>query len=621
VNVNKRGLIRSGGPAERTDGYAALRAYAAIGDGRTVALIALDGSIDWFPLPELDGPVVFSALLDSDNGGRIALRPIGDFTTKRRYVPRTNVLETTFTTDTGVVRVTDALVTGIAGRLPWIELARRVEGLSGTVDVEWSVEPGTVGNTASPWVEQTVNGPVAHIDGIMIAVRGFEHGPARPRASGMSGRFSTSAGSRHLVTLSATANEPLRILTPELVDAGVDRTIAGWRAWGKEFSFDGDWSDTVLRSALALKLLIYSPTGAIAAAATTSLPESLDGGKNWDYRFAWVRDVAYTVRALMRFGLREETHAAVSWLVDTIEDDGPELCVYYGLDGSRPTSGVTRLQVPGWRGIQPVVAGNRAQDQLQLGIYGDLMDVMFTYVDDGNLVDIDTARLLSDIADRACDGWRRPDSGMWELEDEQHYTSSKMGCWQAIDRAIGLAEAGQLDGNVERWRSERDAVRAWIDDNGWSETRGSYVMYPGTDRLDTSVLLHSVSGFDRGPRMSKTIDAIRSQLGRGPQVYRYDGMQDEEGTFVASAFWISSALACVGRMDEARDQLDAMIDLANDVGMYSEQLDAESGAFLGNLPQALSHLALINAAITIDELSGASGAPTSTRSRRGGTLP
>jgi GH15 family glucan-1,4-alpha-glucosidase len=619
--VNKRGLVRSGGPADRVNGYAALRAYAAIGDGRTVALVALDGSIDWFPLPQLDGPIVFAALLDAENGGRIALRPIGDFTTRRRYVPRTNVLETTFTTETGVVRVTDALVTGIAGRLPWIELARRIEGVSGSVDVEWSVQPGTVGGTASPWVEQTVNGPIAHVDGITIGVRGFDHGPIRPRASGMSGRFSTAVGSRHLVTLSATANEPLRILTPELVDAGTDRTIAAWRAWAKEFSFEGRWSDTVLRSALALKLLIYSPTGAIAAAATTSLPESLEGGKNWDYRFAWVRDVAYTVRALMRFGLREETHAAVSWLVDTIEDDGPDLSVYYGLDGSQPSDGVTELQLPGWRGISPVVAGNRAQEQLQLGIYGDLMDVMLTYVVDGNVIDAGTARLLSDIADRACDGWRQPDSGMWELKELEHYTSSKMGCWQAVDRAITLAEKGQLNGNVERWRAERDAIRAWIDENGWSESRGSYVMYPGSDRLDTSVLLHSVSGFDRGARMSNTVDAIRSQLGRGPQVYRYDGMQQEEGTFVASAFWVASALACVGRMDEAVMQLDEMIALANDVGLYAEELDAESGDFRGNLPQALSHLALINAAITIDELSGASGSSASAQSRRGGSRP
>lgn len=613
--VNKRGLIRAGGPAERVGGYAALRSYAAIGDGRTVALIALDGSMDWLPLPDLDGPPVFAALLDAEDGGRIALRPVGDFSVKRRYVPRTNVLETTFTTESGVMRVTDALVTGIAGRLPWVELARRIEGITGTVDVEWSVQPGTVGNTASPWVEQTVNGPVAHVDGITIAVRGFEHGPARPRASGMFGRFTTASGSRHLVTLSATANEPLRILTPELVDAGIDRTIARWRAWSEAFSFDGPWSDTVLRSALILKLLIYSPTGAIAAAATTSLPESQNGGKNWDYRFAWVRDVAYSVRALMRFGLREETHAAVSWLVDTIRAEGPEVSIFYGLDGSRPSGDVTELQLPGWRNHRPVVSGNQAQQQLQLGIYGDLMDVMFTYVKDGNVIDEGTARLLSDIADRACDGWRRPDSGMWELEEEQHYTSSKMGCWQAIDRAIGLAEDGQLDGNVDRWRRERDTIRAWIDENGWSASRGSYVMYPGSDRLDTSVLLHSVSGFDRGPRMSQTIDAIRSQLGRGAQVYRYDGMQSEEGTFVASAFWIASALACVGRMDEATAQFDAVIAMANDIEMYAEQLDAESGDFLGNVPQALSHLALINAAITIDEVANAGGVQASARTR------
>ena len=249
-----------------------------------------------------------------------------------------------------------------------------------------------------------------------------------------------------------------------------------------------------------------------------------------------------------------------------------------------------------------MVVGNGAQGQLQLGVYGDLFDVVRAYVEDGNLLDAETGRLLATIADRACDNWQRPDSGIWELEEQQHYTSSKLGCWQALDCAVHLSTLGQLPGGNERWAAERDRIRDWVENNAWSEPRQSYVMYPGSEKLDASVLLHAASGFDRTERMSGTIDAIESELGRGALVYRYSGMQREEGTFVACAFWMAAALACVGRMDEARARMTELVALGNDVGLYSEMMDAETHEFLGNLPQGLSHLALINAAITIDEL-------------------
>lgn len=590
------------GPANRINGYADLRAYAAIGDGRTVALIALDGCIDWFPAPNLPTPPAFAAIVDAPHGGRIELCPVEDYTVTRRYVSGTNVLQTTFTTASGRVRVTDALVTGVAGRLPWAELARRIDGLKGSVALRWSVAPGTMLGSAAPWVEHTVQGAVIRVDGVMLGVRGLDHGPDEAEGQAITGEFTTTEMSRHIVVVTATEREPLRMVTPELVDRGIDRTVANWKAWSAEFSWQGEWSDAVLRSALALKLLIHSPNGSIAAAATTSIPENLAGGKNWDYRFAWVRDLAYTVRALIRFGLREETHAAVAWLLTTIRQQGPELHIFYALDGSVP-EGSSNPNVPGWRGIGPVVVGNGAQGQLQLGVYGDLFDVVRAYVDDGNLLDAETGRLLATLADRACDNWQRPDSGMWELEEEQHYTSSKLGCWQALDCAVYLAEHGHVPGDSQRWAAERDRIRDWVEVNAWSKSRHSYVMYPGSDKLDASVLLHATSGFDRGERMVATIDAVASELGRGPLVYRYSGMEKEEGTFVACAFWVASALACVGRMDEARTRMNDVVALANDVGLYSEMMDADTHAFLGNLPQGLSHLALINTAITIDELS------------------
>ncbi|MFJ2367967.1 glycoside hydrolase family 15 protein [Microbacterium sp. NPDC087665] len=583
-----------------------LESYAPIGDGRTVALIGLDGSVDWLPLPDLTDLPVFARLLDGETGGCLELRPSDEFRTTRRYVPDTNVLETTFLTASGTVRVTDALVSGVAGRLPWAEFARRIDGVNGEVAMEWRVHPGTSLQTAAPWIENTPQGDVVRSGETAFAVVGFDHGPRHPRVDAptgpeLAGAFTTSPGSRHLIALAATHDEPLHLPDPHNVDDGIDRTIENWRHWSSVFSYDGPWKEQVQRSALALKLLIYSPSGAIAAAATTSLPENPDGGKNWDYRHAWVRDLAYTVHSLVRFGLREETQAALSWMLRTIRDHGPELHVMYTLDGDLVPE-PHEYDVTGWPGIRPVVTGNPAGDQLQLGVYGDLIAICRTYVDAGNVLDKGTARMLAGIADRTCDLWRNPDSGMWELPELRQYTSSKMGCWKALDDAVALAESGAIPGSAERWSAERDRIRLWIDENCWSEKQRAYVFYAGADELDVSVLLHAPSGFDRGERMASTIDALSDELGAGPLMYRYSGVAAEEKTFVACAFWRAEALACVGRHDEAIARVDELIALANDVGIYAEMIDADDGSAWGNTPQALSHLAFLSAAMTIRDV-------------------
>ncbi|MDR6168785.1 GH15 family glucan-1,4-alpha-glucosidase [Microbacterium paludicola] len=585
---------------------AGIESYAPIGDGRTVALIGLDGSIDWLPLPELTSTPVFARLLDSETGGCLELAPTEEFQTTRRYIPDTNVLETTFTTARGTVKVTDAMVSGVAGRMPWAELARRIDGIDGTVPMAWRIHPGTSLRTASPWIERTQHGDVIRSGKTALVVVGFEHGPDAPDPDGTSGprltgSFTTSAGSRHLIALAATHDEPLHLPDPRNVDIGIDRTIDNWRHWSEVFSYEGPWQERIQRSALALKLLIFSPTGAIAAAATTSLPENPEGGKNWDYRYAWVRDLAYTAHALVRFGLREETHAALSWMLRTIREHGPELHVMYTLNGDLVPD-AQDYPVPGWRGNQPVVTGNPAREQLQLGVYGDLMAICRTYVDAGNVLDIGTARMLAGVADRTCDLWRNPDSGMWELPEERHYTSSKMGCWKALDDAVALAESGAIPGSAERWKAERERIRLWIEENCWSEVKSAYVFYAGSEELDASVLLHAPTGFDRGERMSTTIDALTAELGAGPLLYRYSGVSAEEKTFVACAFWRAEALACVGRHDEALDLVDQLVALANDVGIYAEMIDADDGTAWGNTPQALSHLAFIATVLTIRDV-------------------
>ena len=582
-----------------------LRTYAPIGDGRTVALIGRNGRVDWMPLPNLDSTPVFARLLDDATGGCIDLEPVEPYTVTRRYVADTNVLTTTYETASGRARVTDTMVTGVAGRLPWAELARRVEGISGAVEFAWAVTPGTRLQTAGPWLERVHGRRILRVGTTSLAVDGEDHGESdaddvdgRPA---ISGRFGTDEGSRHLIVISATDGEPLHFPVPANVQRGIDRTVDQWRLWSREFGYDGPWAPHVQRSALALKLLVYAPTGAIAAAATTSLPENPRGGKNWEYRLAWVRDLAYTARALVRFGLREETHASISWLGRTIREQGPDLHVMYDLGGGT-IDGTREFDVDGWRGIGPVVAGNPANDQLQLGVYGDLFSICRTYVDAGNVLDTETGRLLAIMADRTCDLWRNPDSGMWELSEVQHYTSSKMGCWQALRDAVYLGELGVIPGPVERWRDEMTRVEAWVHEHGWSEEAGAYVMHPGTTDLDASVLLHAESGFDRGERMSRTIDRLTAELGAGPLLYRYTGMDREEHTFVACAFWRAGALACVGRHDEAIAAMDDLVARGNDVGIFAEMISEHDGAFWGNLPQALSHLALVNAALTMERL-------------------
>lgn len=601
MTARPRPVVAPGDLSPRRDGYVELRSYAAIGDGRTVAMVAHDGSVDWYPVPDLDSAPAFARLLDAEHGGCVELSPAGPCEIARSYVPGTNVLQTTYTTGTGTVRVTDSLNVGSTGQLPWNELARTVEGVSGEVPMTWRVTPGTMFNTVSPWIQDTEQGPVLRVDAVSFGVRSEALGECVVGGQEISGRFGTTPGSRHLLAVVSTHSEPLRLPTPESIRKNVDLTLDMWRRWTDLLEYDGPYRADVERSALTLKMLSHGPSGSIAAAATTSLPENRAGTKNYDYRFAWVRDAAYTLHALLRLGEQEDVHAAVSWLLRLARAQSPELHVLNRLNGAVPGDGMTVYEAPGWQGVGPVVSGNAAAEQLQLGVYGDLFDMVDLYVGGGNVLDAATGRMLADVADRICDLWRRPDAGMWELPEHRHYTSSKMGCWHGLDRAVHLADVGQIPGSADRWRAERDRIATWIDENCWNDARGAYVWYPGTDELDTSVLLHAISGLDRGQRMSSTVDALREELGTGPLLHRYSGMQHEEGAFVACSFWAVAALAHVGRQDEAVELMDEMLGRGNDLGLYTEMIDPADDAFLGNFPQALSHLALLTAALTLEE--------------------
>ncbi len=591
--------VRDGG------GFADIGDYAVLGNGRGAALVALDGSIDWWAVPRLDSPPPFAALLDPQRGGRIELHPTADATATHRYLPDTNLVETTFTTATGQVRITDCLNSGNAGALPWSELARRVDGISGSVELRFAVIPGDGIRRWQPWTEDDDRGPVVHAGTVMMGVRCSPQIAPTTHFDRVEAVFTVAEGERRVTAVVAAGEDPLFLCDVGSIDQRIDLTAENWRRWSGQIHWDGADREQIVRSALALKTLVIARTGAVAAAATTSLPERVGGPKNWDYRFSWIRDAALTIDALAVLGLQEEVHAAVAWLLHAIHDNGPDIHVMYTLAGAIPDT-VHKPDVPGYRCSQPVVIGNNAASQTQLGVYGDLFGTVAHWVFRGHLLDVGSARELSDLADRCADVWRRDDAGIWELHTQKPYTSSKMNCWRALDAAARLAEAGQLTGNGKRWRAEAEVIKDWIAQHCWSERKQAYTFYADTDELDASVLLAAEFGFDRGPKMSSTIDAVGSELGAGPLLYRYSGVHNEEETFTACAFWRVHALACVDRYDEATELLRELKSLTNPLGLMSEMAVAGTGELVGNMPQALSHLAYIRASNAVQAARGLS---------------
>ncbi|WP_419760555.1 glycoside hydrolase family 15 protein [Acidisoma sp.] len=587
----------------RLDGELPLDRYAAIGDGRSVAIVGADGSIDWWCVPHMDSVPFFDRLLDPWEGGRFSVTPVDAFEVARDYLPDSNVLVQTFTTASGRARLTDGLNSGISGRLPWSELARRIEGLEGEVEFRIECRPGHRLGHGNPWREDSPHGDVLHIDGVIAAFRATDDVERVTRDDRhLVCSLVTSPGSRSLVAILASGNEPLILPPLADIDARLDRSSASWQEWARNLKIDGPYASTVRRSALALKLLLFSPSGATAAAATNSLPERLGGTKNYDYRYAWVRDVAYTIKAFLRVGATEEAKAAFSWLMGTIRRHGMPLHTMYRLDGDVAPAQET-LDLPGYRGSRDVLLGNKARDQLQLGTFGDILETAALFVESGHVLDLLTRRLLGELVDRCADMWMQKDAGIWELDEVEHYTMSKMGCWTALDRGVRLAEKHQIDvQHAGRWRRERDRIRDWVDANCWSDAKQSYTMHPGTERLDAALLLATRFGFERRDRLAATRDAVVQELARGPLVYRYSGMEREEGTFTACGFWLVEAFALLGDLASARRQMDGMLErCGTNLGLLTEMIDARSGEMLGNLPQALSHLALVHAAFSIGE--------------------
>ncbi|HYZ29056.1 MAG TPA: glycoside hydrolase family 15 protein [Thermoleophilaceae bacterium] len=585
----------------RHDGYAPIEDYAAVGNKRTAALVALDGSVEWMCVPRFDSPSVFGALLDPEKGGRWILQPVTPFKAVRRYLPGTNVLETTFETDSGHVRVTDAMTRTPARPIAWNELARRVECVAGRVAMRWRVEP-RFDFTGEPAAIEPSDGRHLMTHGeLVLALQTWDAGAPAVAGGGVQAELELRAAETALLVLSSFRDRPVAFSTREEVERRIDGTCDQWRRWSAGTRYEGPWREAVVRSGLALELMVHEPDGSMIAAATTSLPERLGGDKNWDYRYAWVRDTTFAMDSLLRIGYSDGVHAMLTWLLHTARRTHPRVHTFYGLDG-RVHDSANELDWSGYRGSKPVRVGNDAGPQLQLGNFGDVIHTTWLFVRAGNRLDDASARQLADVATLLCDLWRNEDSCIWELRERRHYTQSKMSAWLALEDALRLAADGHLPADhAGRWRRERDALREFIDNECFDPARGVWTRHSKTSELDAAVLL--VAGMNYvppdDPRLHATIDAIRAELGRGPLLYRYSGMEQEEGCFLPCSFWLVEALARSGRADEAAALMDELVELSNDVGLYGEMMDPAGGAMLGNFPQALTHLSLVSAAFAL----------------------
>ena len=592
---------------QRPFSFPPIRDYAAIGDGRTVALVDRTGSLDWLCLPDLDSPSVFAAVLDRERGGSFLLQPAHEFKSARRYLPGSNVLETTFTTKTGRARLVDALTLAGSGLEPGRELVRRVEGISGEVAFEFRMEPRFDYGRRIPRLLLRQGCGCALGRDTALALLVWPEAQLAVDDRAITGGFTVAGGERTDVVLASAHGEPLVLPSPDEVSSRLELTVAYWRAWAETRTYDGPWREQVDRSALALKLLVHAPTGAVAAAPTTSLPEQIGGERNWDYRFSWVRDSALTIDAFLTVGCAAEARSFFWWLLHASQISRPRLHVLYRLNGGTRAR-ERALPLSGYRGSAPVRIGNGALEQLQLDLYGNLLQSAWLFAQNGHHLDTETGKRLADTADYVCEIWRRGDAGIWEVRTaERQFTQSKMMCWLALRRALDLAERGALpDRHIGRWHDELGSITDFVESRCWSEQEQSYSRFAGHDELDASVLLALIFGYGTDEeRATSTVEAIRRRLASGPYVRRYsgdDGLSGTEGAFLACSFWLVEALAKTGRREEAVVLLDELVSLANDVGLYPEEIDPDSGEFLGNFPQGLSHIGLIRAAAALAEM-------------------
>lgn len=576
--------------------------YAVIGDRNTAALVGSNGSVDWLCLPRFDSPACFAALLGTGEHGRWQFCPVGEYEVSRRYLDDSAVLETTFTTPTGVIELVDLMPTGDDRA----DVVRVLTGVSGRVRVhhEWAVRMDY--GEVHPWVRRR------RIDGeeVISAVAGPDQlvlrGPRLPRASGRrhTDEFDVSEGDR--LTFSTTWL-PSYAPDPELVDAGqrIESTLAEEAEWVAGCQIDVPHADVVRRSLLTLRLLTHEETGGIVAAPTTSLPEDFGGERNWDYRYCWLRDAALTIEALIAAGHTDAASLWRDWLLRAVAGDPEDLQIMYKVDGARRLPEMTLDHLPGYAGSRPVRIGNGAVGQRQTDVLGEVMIALHTAREAGVEHDDNAWALLTVLIGNLAKTWQEPDHGLWEIRGPlRHFTHSRVMVWAAFDRAVRAVEDHGRTGPVEEWRRLRDACREEVMTRGFDEQRNTFTQHYDTTAVDASLLVLPSVGFIDGddPRMLGTIEAIEQDLLRDGLLLRYrtetgvDGLGGDEYPFLACSFWLVSAYALAGRTADAHGLFDRLVGLVNDVGLLSEEYDPATGRMVGNFPQAFSHLALVRAA-------------------------
>ncbi|MFW5876883.1 MAG: glycoside hydrolase family 15 protein [Myxococcota bacterium] len=582
-------------------------ARGIIGDGFSCALVRADGAIDWLCLPRFDSPSVFGALLDPERGGLTAITPATrPFESLQRYDPDTNVLETLlYVAGQGVVRLTDYMPWTDDPRLGVHEVHRRVQCVEGGVDLVAVFDPRFHYGADVPAMEQHPHGVLARGSrgDRLVAVLGEGASWQRREAGGMEARFHLRAGERRWMVMSWDAPHPEPLAAYRPYDQ-LRATRHRWREWARQLQYDGPWRHHVLRSALVLKLLMYAPTGAMVAAPTASLPEWIGGQRNWDYRFTWSRDSAMAIRATNLIGFAHEARDFFHFVRDTLEHD--ELKVMYAVDGHPVPNEEVLSHLSGYRGSVPVRIGNGARDQVQLDTAGALLDAAYIYERAGGQVTLRAWRHMAAVADAVRERWQEPDHGIWEPRDgRRHNVHSKLMSWVALDRAAELAPLFGAAEHQKHWSRSAAEVHHDLCQRGLDASGQHFVMAYGFDEPDAALLLLPIHGLLEAddPRIRRTVDWVRSELGSGPYLRRYlvdDGVGGPEGAFALCGFWLAEVLAMAGRLDEAQEVFVAHAEASNHLGLLAEEINPATGELLGNFPQAFSHLGLINAAARID---------------------
>jgi alpha,alpha-trehalase len=592
--------------------YPPISDYALLSDCHTAALVSRDGSIDWCCFHRFEARPVFARILDWGKGGFFRIAPRDEYEVERRYLPDTNVLETTFRTAAGGVLVlTDFVPVKPDVGHPDHHLLRIVRCTEGEVAVKAKFEPRFDYGLTEPRLEQVADDLAVVYGGADALVLQSELPIGTAEVSACTAARTLRAGEEAFVALTYSLPhelEPER-LSAEEVAAKLRETVEFWRKWAARCTYDGPYRDAVVRSALVLKALTNGPTGAIVAAATTSLPEEVGGERNWDYRYTWLRDSALTLNALFALGFTDEAEEYMAWLKRTTAGRARDLQIMYGVGGERFLPEVELDHLEGYRASRPVRIGNGAYRQFQLDVFGELLDTVWVYRQHGGVIDGVFWEFLGRVAGAVIDRWQEPDQGIWEIRgDPKHFTYSKVMAWVALDRAVRLAELDGREGALEEWRAVRGEIRALVEREGVHPDTGAFTQSFGDGgKHDASNLMIPIVGFvaHDDPRARATSAGIAEELSADGFVYRYltdgvDGLSGDEATFAICSFWLVECLARAGETERARSLFERLLRFCNDVGLLAEEIDPHSGELIGNFPQAFSHVGLIQAAIALD---------------------